>query len=105
MACVSNLPQPHHPAGTLEGVELSPETDHCLLVPFQTRNELENPIDTLAGFFEKEGVQIGVIRLLVQILVQFNRFTSTPRVPKTSPSASRTAMAIVKQGSSVNSES
>ena len=105
MARLSNLPETHHPAGALEGVQLSPELSRRLFVFFQARDQLEDPIETLAGFFEKERVQIVVGRLGIQIFVQFKRFTSTPRVPTISPSASRTAIAIVKQGSSVKSDS
>jgi len=105
MARVRNLPKAHHPAGALEGVKIAPELGRYLLVFFYVRNQFEDPIQTLTGFFEKQGVQIVVSRFLVQILVQFSRFTSTPRVPTISSSASRTAIAIVKQGSSVKSDS
>jgi len=105
VAHICNLAKTHHPAGTLEGVQLSSELGRCLLVSFQVRDQLEDPIQTLARFFKKECVQIVVSRFRIQIFVQFNRFTSTPRVPTISPSASRTAIAIVKQGSSVKSDS
>jgi hypothetical protein len=105
VARLGNLSETHHPAGALEGVQLSPELSRRLLVFFETSDQLEDPIQTLAGFFEKECVQIVVSRFRIQIFVQFKRFTSTPRVPTISPSASRTAIAIVKQGSSVKSDS
>jgi hypothetical protein len=105
MACVSNRPETHHPARTLESVQLSLELRRRLLVFSQARGQLEDPIQTLTGFFEKECVQIVVRRIRIQIFVQFKRFTSTPRVPTISPSPSRTAIAIVKQGSSVKSDS
>ena len=105
VAFIRNLAIAHHPAGALEGVQLSPDLSRCLLVSVQIRNEFEDSIQTLARFFKKECVQIVVSGFRIQIFVQFKRFTSTPRVPTISPSASRTAIAIVKQGSSVKSDS
>ena len=63
--------------------------------------EVKDPVDPLAGLFEKEWKEFRV----AQILVQFKRLTSTPRVPIISSSEVFTATAIVKQGSPVNSES
>jgi hypothetical protein len=105
VARVSNLPKTHHPAGSLEGVEFSPKLSRSLFVVFKTRDQLENPIQTLAGFFEKECAQVVVRCIRIQIFVQFKRLTSTPRMPTISLSAFRTATAIVKQGSSVKSDS
>jgi len=105
VARIRNLPEAHHPACALECVQLSPELSQRPLVFFQPRGQLEDPVQTLAGFFEKECAQIVVSRFRIQIFVQFNRFTSTPRVPTISPSAFRTAIAIVKQGSSVKRDS
>lgn len=105
VARLSNLSEAHHPAGALEGVQFPPELSGRLFVLFQARDQLLDPVQTLAGFFEKECAQVVVGCFRIQIFVQFKRFTSTPRVPIISPSASRTAIAIVKQGSSVKSDS
>jgi hypothetical protein len=105
MTCFSDSPETHHPARTLECVQLSFELRRRLRVFSQARGQLEDPVQTFAGFFEKECEQFVVRRIRVQIFVQFKRLTSTPRVPTMAPSAPRTATAMVKQGSSVKSES
>jgi hypothetical protein len=69
-------------------VQLSLELRRSLFVFSQARGQLEDSIQTLAGFFEKECVEVVVRRFRIQIFVQFKRFTSTPRVPTISPSAS-----------------
>ena len=86
-------------------MQLSPDSIRRFLKFALAGGQLENSIQTLARFFEEKCVQIVVRRFRVQIFVQFKRFTSTPRVPTISLSASRTAIAIVKQGSSVKRDS
>ena len=105
MARVSDFPETHHPARALECVQFSSELSRRPLVFSRARGQFEDSIQTLARFFKKECVQIVVSGFRIQIFVQFKRFTSTPRVPTISSSASRTAIAIVKQGSSVKSDS
>ena len=72
-----------------------------VLILLNLRGEIQDPIDPLAGLFEKEREEFRI----AQILVQFKRLTSTPRVPIISSPEFFTATAIVKQGSPVNSES
>lgn len=103
VASVRYFPQPHHPAGAFERVQLAPQLGRRFVIQLRARHELTDSIHTVAGFFEEEREQVVVD--FFQIFVQFRRFTSIPRVPTISSSASRTATAIVKQGSEVNNES
>lgn len=82
-------------------MQLATEQGRSLLVSFQLRHQLQNPVQAFAGFLEEKREEIRI----AQILVQFMRLTSTPRVPTISPSALVTATAMVKHWSPVNSDS
>jgi hypothetical protein len=96
-----DLMQAHHSAGALECMQLPAQSGRRVLVLFQPRYELLDPVDAFASLFKKEREEFRI----AQILVQFKRLTSTPRVPIISLSEFLTATAIVKQGSPVKSES
>ena len=95
--------QTHHPAGSLEGVELAAKLCPRILVLERGRRQLLEAFDAICRLLEKEGHQVVVMRC--QILVQLKRLTSTPSVPTISSARSWIATAIVKQGSPVSSES
>ena len=81
MAGVRNLCQTHHPARALQGVQLSQQPCRRVLVIAVVRDQIEDPLEAVAGLVEKEREQFRVS----QIFVQFSRFTSTPSVPTISP--------------------
>lgn len=81
MTGVSNFSQPHHPARTFQGVELPQQLSRRLIVFSVVGDQLDNPLEAVTRFVEKEREQFRI----PQIFVQFRRFTSTPRVPTISP--------------------
>ena len=96
-----NLAQAHHPGRTFQCVQLAAKLCRWFLATIHRRNELEDPLEAIAGLFEEEDEKFGIL----QIFVQFRRLTSTPRVPTISPAGFETATAIVKHGSPVSNES
>lgn len=101
VAGARDLQEAHHAASALERMKFPSQLRHRLFVPIHLGDQLQDPVDPLAGFFEKEREEFRI----AQIFVQFRRLTSTPRVPTISSSEFFTAMAMVKHGSPVNSES
>jgi hypothetical protein len=102
VAKFGHLTKTHHPARTLEGVQLPANLGRSILALIHRADQLVESLDPVSRFLEEEGVEIVVVS---QILVQFRRFTSIPRVPTIAPAASWTATAMVKHGSPVRSES
>ena len=102
MTELGHLTKTHHPAGTFEGVQLPANLCRGLLAFIHRADQRAESLDPVSRLLEEEGVEIVVVS---QILVQFRRFTSIPRVPTIAPAASWTATAMVKHGSPVRSES
>ena len=77
---------------------------HCMfsVVVIHRTDQRAESLDPVSRLLEEEGVEIVVVS---QILVQFRRFTSIPRVPTITPAVSWKATAMVKHGSPVSNES
>ena len=102
MAKLGHLTKTHHPARAFEGVQLPANLHRSIHALVHCVDQLAEQLDPVSRLLEKENAEIVVDS---QILIQFRRLMSTPRVPTIAPPASWTATAMVEHGSPVNSES